>query len=143
MLIDIADAVVSVLNADGFSEAFTAQRLYRPEFSLKDLTGLRFTVVPRSESIETSTRSTDQFDYEIDVAVQKKLATDTVEEIDDLVSLSELIGDRFRHVTLETAPKAYWVESEIRIPYAPEHLEQCQVFTSVLTLTFRMMRSAA
>ncbi len=142
LLLDIADAITAKLNADGFPEPFTAVRMYRPEFNLKDLADLHVTVVPRAEVVEGETRATDRFDYAIDVAVQKKLATNDAGEIDDLMGLAELIDDRFRHAVLATSPNAFWVKSEIRVPYVPEHIEQHQVFTSVLTLTFRAMRDA-
>ncbi len=139
-VIAIADAVVTVLNAGGFAQPFTAMRLYRPQFELKDMGTLHVTVVPRGLVIQTASRGIDQHDYQIDVAVQKRLASEDAAEIDSLMALVEQIADRFRHKVLETDPEACWVKSENAPLYAPEHLEQLRQFTSVLTLTYRTHR---
>jgi hypothetical protein len=139
--IAIADAVVTALNAGGFAQPFTAVRLYRPQFELKDMGTLHVTVVPRGVVIQTASRGIDQHDYQIDVAVQKRLASEDAAEIDALMTLVEQIGDKFRRKVLETDPPAMWVKSEHAPIYAPEHLEQLRQFTSVVTLTFRAMRN--
>ena len=140
-ILTIADAVVTALNAGGFAQPFTAVRLYRPQFELKDMSVLHVTVVPRGLVIQTASRAIDQHDYQIDVAVQKRLGTENTAEIDSLMALVEQIADRFRHKVLETDPEACWVKSENAPVYAPEHLGQLRQFTSVLTFTFRVMRS--
>ena len=140
-VIAIADAVVTALNAGGFAQPFTAVRLYRPQFELKDMSVLHVTVVPRGVVIQTASRGIDQHDYQVDVAVQKRLGTENTAEIDSLMALVEQIADRFRHKVLETDPEACWVKSENAPVYAPEHLGQLRQFTSVLTFTFRVMRS--
>ena len=139
-VIAIADAVVTALNAGGFAQPFTAVRLYRPQFELKDMGTLHVTVVPRGLLIQMASRGIDQHDYQVDVAVQKRLATEDTAEIDSLMALVEQIADRFRHKVLETDPEACWVKSENAPIYAPEHLEQLRQFTSVLTLTYRTHR---
>jgi hypothetical protein len=141
MVVTIADAVTTALNAGGFAQPFTAVRLYRPQFELKDMDTLHVTVVPRGLTIQPASRGIDQHDYQVDVAVQKRLATENAAEIDSLMELVEQIGDRFRHKVLETDPPAMWMKSENAPIYAPEHLEQLRQFTSVVTLTFRAMRN--
>ena len=140
MCITIADAVTAALNAGGFLQPFTAARLYRPLFELKDMGTLHVTVVPRGLTIEPLDRGRDQHDYQVDVAVQKRLASENAAEVDSLMDLVEQIGDRFRHKVLETDPPAVCVKVENVPIYAPEHLEQLRQFTSVLTLTFRVVR---
>jgi hypothetical protein len=139
-VIAIADAVKTALNAGGFAQTFTAERLYLPVFELKDMDTLHVTVVPRGLMIELLDRSRDQHDYQVDVAVQKRLASENAAEVDSLMDLVEQIGDRFRHKVLETDPPAVCVKVENVPIYAPEHLEQLRQFTSVLTLTFRVVR---
>jgi hypothetical protein len=61
-------------------------------------------------------------------------------ELDGLTHLTEQIADFFRLRRLSGMPQAIWSKTENVPVYSPEHLEQKQVFTSVLTLTFRVVR---
>ena len=144
--IDIAHAVVTELNTapvppeTGFSQAFTATRAYRPVFDLAELKTLRVTVVPKGIEILNLSRHANQNDVSVDVAVQKKVNPDDLAELDSLMALTEQIGDFFRLRRLTALPGALWTKTENVPVYSPEHLEQKQVFTSVLTLTFRVVR---
>jgi hypothetical protein len=146
LVTDIADAVVAELNAapvppaTGFSQAFTAIRAYRPQFDLTELKTLRVTVVPKAIEIINITRHSNQNDVAVDVAVQKKVNPAVPAEMDAMMALVEQIGDFFRLRRLTSLPTALWTKTENTPVYSPEHLEQKQVFTSVLTLTFRVVR---
>jgi hypothetical protein len=74
------------------------------------------------------------------VAIQKKLGTIENGEIDDLMTLVEEIADAFRSKRLEGYTSAVCVKTENEPVYAQEHLDQMRQFTSVLTLTYRIMR---
>ena len=74
VIIDIADAVVTELNGATLSLPLTAERHYRPIFDLKDMKTLHVTVVPKGVEVTPAGRSNNHYDYQIDVAVQKKLA---------------------------------------------------------------------
>jgi len=74
------------------------------------------------------------------VAVQKKLTDADNAEIDPLVSLVDEIADHFRFKRLPTFAEAMWLKTEQKPVYAQEHLDQFHQFTSVLTLTFRVLR---
>jgi hypothetical protein len=146
LVTDIADAVVSELNAaqtppaPGFGQTFTAVRAYRPQFDLADLKTLQVTVVPKAIEIINITRQANQNDVAVDVAVQKKVDPADTAEMDGLMALVEKLGDFFRLRRLTALPTALWTKTENVPIYAPEHLETKQVFTSVLTLTFRVVR---
>ena len=144
MIIDIADSVVAALNhppdPTPFGMTFTAQRHYRPVFDLAALKVLHVTVVPRRIEISMWSRSKNVHDISVDVAVQKKVTASDVAEIDGLMGLVEQIADFFRLRRLSSYPDAIWVKTENIPVYEPEHLESKQVFTSVLTLTFRVTR---
>jgi len=139
VVVAIAEAVVEELNAASFSQPFTAQRDYLPLYDLKDLKSLRVTVVPKGTAIEISGRSSNQHDVEIDVAVQQKLANTDNAAIDPLMTLVEEIADHFRFKRL-TSPDAVWIKTQNEPVYAQQHLDQFRVFTSLLTLTFRIIR---
>lgn len=143
LITTIADAVVTELNgapAGTFAQAFTAARHYRPQFDLPELKTVRVSVVPKGIGITGLMRNANQHDVSIDVAVQKKVNPADAAELDGLMLLTEQIADFFRLRRLAALPEALWTKTDNVPVYSPEHLEQKQVFTSVLTLTFRVVR---
>ena len=139
-IVDIADAVVAELNAGQFSQAFTAVRSYRPQYDLSEMTTLHVTVVPKGVEMVTVSRNSVQHDVSVDVAVQKKLETESNAEIDPLMALVEELADFFRLRRLAACPNAVWMKTENEPVYSPGHLEELRQFTSVLTLTFRVVK---
>jgi hypothetical protein len=139
VLIDIADAVVSELNAATFSVPLTAQRGYRPVFELGEMTALHVTVVPHGQAGQALDRNRDSFDYAIDVAVQQKVEPTNV-ALDALMALVEEIADHFRRKSLPGFPAANCVEVKNDPVYSLDHLEEFRAFTSVIALTFRVWR---
>jgi len=137
---DIADAVVTELNGHAFSQPFTARRYYRPVFDLGEMTALHVSVVPKGVTIERADRHRNQYDFAIDVAVQRKFQAGDNAELDALMALVEEIADFFRLRRLAAYPDAVWVRTDNVPVYAPEHLEEYRQFTSVLTFTFRVVR---
>jgi hypothetical protein len=139
-IIDIADAVTAELNAapsGTFDPAITAVRRVLPEFELSDLAELKVSVVPKAVEINGSTRSASQFDLQVDIGVQKKLGKDLDTEVAALCGLMDQIAGYLRRRTLAAAPHAAWVRTQNDPVYAPEHLAEQRVFTSVLTVTYR------
>jgi hypothetical protein len=137
---DIADAVVAELNGHTFSQPLTAARHYRPLFDLKDMAALHVSVVPKGASAERLDRSRHQEEYQVDVAVQKKVEALDNATLDPLAGLVEEIGLFLRDRRLASYPAAVWLRTENVPIYAPEHLDELRQFTSVLTLTFRVVR---
>ena len=139
-IIDIADAMVAELNAAAFSQAFQAQRHYRPVFDLAELKDLHVTVVPKGIELQGASRSLTQMDVQLDIGIQQKLVTGDAAELDALMNLVEEIADFFRTHRLSNMPNVAWVRTENVPIYLPEHVDQLRQFTSVLTLTFRVLR---
>ncbi len=140
VITDIADAVAAEINRATLSQPATASREYLPHFKLEDMQELRVTVVPKSVLTQPGGRAHNQHDYAIDVAVQKKLQKADNAEIDPLMMLVDEIADHFRFKRLSSFPNAMWLKTENQPVYSPEHLQEMRQFTSVLTLTFRLMR---
>ena len=145
-IIDIADAVVAALNAaanpdppgePGFSQAFTATRKALPSFDLADLAGLHVTVVPKAVDVSGATRSLSQHDFQIDVGVQKKLGTDLEAETAAMLALVDEIA---AFLGRRAMAGGAWVRSANEPVYSPEHLAEKRLFTSVLTVTYRLMK---
>jgi hypothetical protein len=137
---DIADAVAAELNGHTFSQPFEAKRYYRPLFDLAAMSALHVSVVPKGVSAERMDRSRHQEEYQVDVAVQKKVEALDNATLDLLAGLVEEIGLFLRDRRLAACPAAVWLRTENVPIYAPEHLDELRQFTSVLTLTFRVVR---
>jgi len=143
LVIDIADAVAAELNAapaGTFNPAFTAVRRVLPEFDLTDLAELKVSVVPKSVVIAGSTRATSQYEIAVDIGVQKKLGKDLDAEVAVLSTLMDQIADYLRRRPLGAARFASWVSISNEPVYAPGHLAEQRVFTSVLTVSYRAMK---
>jgi DNA-binding XRE family transcriptional regulator len=140
LITQVAEAVAVELSAATFSQSITVARAYLPRVELADLKTLRVTVVPSGVTVATASRGQTQRDVAIDVAVQKKLGQEQNEALDPLLALAEEIAEHFRGKRLDSFPDAAWVKTEFKPIFAPEHIEQLRTFTSVLTLTFRVIQ---
>ena len=134
--IALADAVTVAINTGSFSVPVAAQRLLLPEFELADLAQLKVTVVPKSVDITALTRQTMVYEVSIDVGVQKKLSGEVDTELPGLLTLVEEINVFLRKRPISGA---VWTKSSIDPIYAREHLSQSRVFTSVITITYKMV----
>jgi hypothetical protein len=139
-IIDIAQAVVTSLNAGEFGQEFQAERKYQPVFELSEMQTLHVTVVPKSVSISMASRNDGYFDCAIDVGVQKRVNVEDPDEIDALMDLVEQLADHLRQRRLDEQPEAVWLSIANEPVFAPEHLDQERTFTSVLTVTYRLRR---
>ena len=138
-IIDIAEAVKNELNGGSFSQTFTAERHYQPVFELKDMKTLHVTVVPKDVELQLATRNTSQHDCRVDVAIQKKLESADLAEIDELMGLVEELISFLSRRKLASVSAALWIKTANEPIFAQEHLEQFGQFTSILTLTYRML----
>lgn len=139
-IIDIADAVVASINAGTFAQPVQAERRYQPAFELTDLKDLKVSVVPKAVTITNATRTDGYFDCAVDVGVQKKVNADDEAELDGLADLVEQIADHLRQKRLDNGPEAAFISIANEPVFAPDHLDQQRVFTSVLTVTYRVRR---
>jgi hypothetical protein len=141
MTIDLADAVTSQLNQ---SEIVTnAKRQVLPIHDLSQLRELTVSVVPRGVQVQSITRKLSQYDCQVDIGIQQKL-TVPQDQIDtavkDLSGLVEQIADYLQRQPLIDMPYAIWIKVENQPIYDPDHLANQRVFTSVLTLTYRITK---
>jgi hypothetical protein len=136
--VQLADAVVAALNAGKFSLAFTAQRLYRPYFDLPEMSTLHVTVVPDSMVLTQHTRVTMANESKVDVAVQRKYKTEDAAELDPLMVLVEEIAAMFAQNRVIAELGAVLLKVEHAPVYSPEHMQDKRMFTSIITLTYRM-----
>ena len=141
VLADIARAVADELNAQPFSQAFTACRHYRPQFGLDELAVLRVSVVPRSLTLATASRARSTWEVAVDVAIQRRLLDPgNIVEIDTLVALVEEVIAFVDGRRLAAYPQAAFVGIENDPAYALDHMDELSVFTSVVTVRYRVLR---
>lgn len=132
LTIDIAEAVQDHLIAAGYD----AVRAYRAIFRLKDIKELRLTVVPRAAELEIASRQDDTVEVQIDVAIQKRVAIDALDEIDACMDHVSAIQESLNRVEFGDI-EARWVGAANDPIFIEEHLDQHHVFTSILTLRYR------
>ncbi len=140
LTIDIADAVVTELAGGAFSQPVSAVRRVLPTYELADMKDLRVTVVPAAVEISGASRSLSQHDVRVDVGIQKKLGKNLDTEVALLLGLVDEIAEFLKRRPLQTAPWAVWVRTVNEPVYAPDHLAEKRLFTSVLTLTYRVLK---
>ena len=141
MTVDLADAVTSQLNQ---SEIITnAKRMVLPIHDLSQLRALTVSVVPRGVQVQSITRKLSQYDCQVDIGIQQKL-TVPQDQIDtavkDLSGFVQQIADYLQRQPLTDMPYAIWIKVENVPIYDPDHLANQRVFTSVLTLTYRITK---
>ena len=142
-VIDIADAVVAELNAaadETFSKSFDAVRKILPRYELSEMTELRVTVVPKAVETTVSSRATSLNDYQVDIGIQEKISKNLDADVVALCTLVQEISDYLTRRSLAAEPTAAWLSSTNDPIYVPEHLAENRLFTSVITLTYRMLR---
>lgn len=139
VVLDIADAVTSALNAATLSQTFTAERAYVPIFELPDLADLRVTVVPVELTFAALTRHSDDFDYAIDIGITRRCEP-TAASADPLMVLVQEILDLFRGKRLTGYTDAKCVTGGNKPIYDPTFMDSDRVFMSVVNLTFRKAR---
>ena len=139
-ILELADAVVAVLNAATLSQPVSAQRQYQPRFELPEMAELHVTVIPKSVTVTQIARNKAAKDYAIDIGIQKKFQADSAAELDPLMTLTEEFAGLFEFKPLAGYPHAVWIRTEYPTLFAPEHMERLGQFTGVVTLTFRIAR---
>jgi len=140
----IAQGVTDLLNsgasADAFEVSFSAERAYLPVYTLPEMANLKVTVVPNQVVLAGGTRGASQQDVAVDIAVQQRIDPQDLAAVDALMNLVEAIAGYLRSTQLDVdgiTPR--WHSAEYEPIYAPEHMEQMNQFTSVLTVTYRLL----
>ena len=142
----LAQRIVNALNiheGDGyFSMDFTAVRSYRPAYKLEDMGTLHVTVVAKATEESLASRAQVSNACQIDIGIQKKLApassdADDNAALDDLMGLVQEIKDFIRAV--KVFGEGRWIATESSPIYSPEHLRDLRQFTSVLTVTLKVI----
>ena len=140
---DLADAVTTAINAETWTQTFTAVRPKRwlVRHTAQELQTLAVTVVPALSTTDEAnwTRAEDEWVQAVDVAVQEYIGQQG--DCDPLGKLVEAIREFFLHWETELGTKAaectgrQFVNGQNSL-IAKEHLEDLNTFTAVLRLQF-------
>jgi H2-forming N5,N10-methylenetetrahydromethanopterin dehydrogenase-like enzyme len=136
----IAAAVKAELAGQTFSPPITCERKYAPHWDLRDIDGVQVTVVPRGNELASESRAQLSNQVSVDVAVQKKVSAATPAELDPLMNLVQDVTDFLTRRPLAGFALASWLRITNTPIYAPEHLADKRLFTSVLTVTYVVQR---
>lgn len=107
-----------------------------PVVELEALKGLHLVIIPRSRNREMASREDDDFTIEIDVAVHKHLERGDQVELDALTDQVEEIAAFLSDRPLADDAAARWMDDQIEPVWAPDHLAEHNVFSSVIRLTY-------
>ena len=138
----IAEAVKVALAGGSFNVSFTPAREYLPAYDLEDLADLKVVVVPKGRDESLAGRGVNQTEAQVDIGVMKKLTDLTPATVDPLIALVEEIVAFFRRKNLTAdSETAAWIRTENDPLYSTEHMQKFRQFTSVITLTYRLVGS--
>ncbi|MDH4201406.1 MAG: hypothetical protein OEV87_00740 [Phycisphaerae bacterium] len=140
LAIDVADAVVAEMAAHTFSEPFSVTRRVLPEYEIAELKALTVTVVPKSVGINNITRDSSSFTVAVDIGIQQKIGKDTDTDVTRLSGVVSEVVTFMNRRKLSGFPAAVFVSIANEPVYAPEHLSEKRLFTSILTLTYKVIQ---
>ncbi len=140
-IFDIAKAIVIELNSapsETFSENFTAIFKLVPKYEISELSELKVTVVPRTYDMANLTRAATEYDFTIDIGIQKKLTTADVEaECVELYPVVDEIIDFLRKLEFTQTPWAKQTTISNSPVVSVEHLDENRVFSSLITIGYK------
>lgn len=143
-IVSIAEAVATALNDATLSRAFTARRSYVQPGPKAITTNQSVTVYCESFRLERANRGNDEFGYPVGIALQRQLANDLPVTVDAELEFIEEFVDFLRGDDGDVANilvDGMWQDEIIVVaaPYYP-HLEDNQVFTGLVRVTFKEVR---
>jgi hypothetical protein len=138
----LADDLVTALNAQTFSQDVNASRYLLPMFQLEELTTLKVSVIPRGRNKQLMSRSSNQLIHNIEIGIQQRMddvndSTETdpigllVEEIEDYLLGLEVNGATCTEVMNVLADDSI---------FAKEHIQSNKVWTTVIVASFQEVR---
>lgn len=137
-IVDITTGLVSTLNGLSLSQSFTATRIAAfPSVNLEDLSSLEVMVWPTSESTELESRSSNQYDYMVNIGIRKRVDPDSVSDINGMLQLLEEIKDGIQFATQNGAT---WIRTDNSPLFDPDTLLERREFLSSIEVNYRKMR---
>lgn len=138
--VKLANAICSelFLNVPSFSRQFVPAVKMLPGWNIKELSELKVAVVPAFREETEETRTTTLNELKVDIGIQKKVEDVELETI-DLLGFVQEVSDFMRKRKLVEYEDARWKKTENDPLYSAEYLYSKHIFSSVLTLIYRVM----
>jgi len=134
--LDIADALVTDLNAETWALTFTATRALVVEFALEDLGTLHVTVAPIGAGLQYDTRGDLTRVVTLTVGIQQRFDA-TPGTADALVALGEAIQEHYLHTRLTSGGlTAVCNETEMVTIADPALYRRGLTYTGIVQMTF-------
>lgn len=113
---------------------YQAELQFSPEFELRDLDTMRVIVVPLATEYKTLSRSAHEELLKVQIGVLKRACGD---DLPELLCFVEKLGFGFLNQKLGDATCVVVAYNPI---YSADHLRERNQFTSVIELTFKLVR---
>jgi len=131
---NLCDEVTAILNATDFGVECTATKSYVPSLELKGAgETVYLTVAPQTTGYRRDSRSATGRPVEIGIGIQRRLPRedpDTV--VETMLDVVERVATEL-HGTRVAALSAVCISIQNDPIYAPDHMKDVRLFTSVLT----------
>ena len=127
-VVNLAEAVVAEL------KEYNAELSFFPEFELRDLDKMRVVVVPVGTQYKTLSRASHEELPRVQIGILKRGCE---EELPELLREVEILGLSFLNQKICGATCVCVAYNPI---YAPDHLRERGQFTSVIELTFKVLK---
>lgn len=142
ILVETAKAVYELLTSMTIAGEVNIVRAHLPAADVSELQKTRITVAARGQAITPGSRRDDYYDVSIDVAVQKAVARNDVDQIDAILEIAQAVMDFLAHHNLGGSLAAKYIAMANDPAYSVEHLHELGVLTTVITATYRVARNA-
>lgn len=146
-LIELADGIVTELNAQSWTQTFTATRVYSPVVDLKDLKTLSVMVMPRGVATTIDARGRVGLELSIVIGIRKALTALTNAVVDPLLNFADEITEHFRFLNFNPvgSDTAKYVGDEMVTDenwpaFSTEDLETQRQFTSLHSYTYHLFQ---
>ncbi|MDD5503347.1 MAG: hypothetical protein PHH26_07805 [Candidatus Thermoplasmatota archaeon] len=137
--VQVADAVVTALNAGEFTREFTAVRAFLPYFTSAQLATVQVSVVPGGIEMTPVTRANTLDVLSVDIGVIKNVDPGDGDEINNLINFVHEIIEYMRGLKLTAQPNASWFKTAVDPLYSEEQLSQNKCFMSILTVSYKTL----
>ena len=137
---DVCAAVVTQLNTGSFSQEFTAERKWKPDFKLEELETLRVTasVDPENIRVERASRGATRWTIPVKVLVQVKLGRNYESETDGYVELLEEIVAELAFLRLSDKEDAIPMSLDPLMIFGSSMRDDVLVFVGSVTANYRV-----
>lgn len=138
--LNLVAAVRDEINAKDWGVFLIAQSGVQFKTKMEDLDDKTYVfIIPNKLSISQLSRSLDNIEYQIEIAVQRKLSLDNNLEIEKLIDLTERIGQYWHFRRPIGYDQFICTSVEVDPLFSMEYLENNKMYIGIITLNFQTL----